>query len=121
MLTHLQLFERRKTRTRSAVKKNNHQARARLSVFRSNNHIYAQLIDDVRSVTLASASTLDKEIKEQLKVTSNIEAASIVGKAIAQKGSAANITKVVFDKGAYLYHGRVKALADAARAGGLEF
>lgn len=92
--------------------------RPRLSVFRSNQNIYAQLIDDVEGVTLASASTLDKSIS---KDKTKVDQAKEVGKAIAKAGQAKNIKKVVFDRGGYLYHGRVSALADAARANGLEF
>ena len=88
----------------------------RLNVFRSNTGIYAQIIDDETKTTLCSASSLDKDLK--LKNGSNIEAATVVGKSIAEK---AKITKVVFDRGGYLYHGRVKALAEAARENGLEF
>ena len=91
----------------------------RLCVFRSNKGIYAQIIDDEAKTTLCSASTLDKSLK--IKNGSNIEAAKVVGEAIAKKASKAKITKVVFDRGGYLYHGRVKALADAARENGLEF
>ena len=91
----------------------------RLSVFRSNAAIYAQIIDDETKTTLVSASSLDKSLK--LKNGSNVEAAKVVGKSIAEKAKKAKITKVVFDRGGYLYHGRVKALADAARENGLEF
>ena len=91
----------------------------RLNVFRSNNNIFAQIIDDEASKTLVSASSIDKELK--LENGSNVEAAKVVGKAIAEKATKAKITKVVFDRGGYLYHGRVKALAEAARENGLEF
>ena len=91
----------------------------RLCVFRSNKEIYAQIIDDETKTTLCSASSLDKDLK--LANGGNIEAASAVGKSIAQKAKKAKITKVVFDRGGYLYHGRVQALADAARENGLEF
>ncbi len=91
----------------------------RLCVFRSNTGIYAQIIDDEAKATLCSASSLDKSLK--IKNGSNIEAAKIVGAAIAKNASKKKITKVVFDRGGYLYHGRVKALADAARENGLEF
>ena len=94
-------------------------ATPRLCVFRSNKGIYAQIIDDENRTTLVSASSLDKSLK--LKNGSNVEAAKVVGKAIAEKATKAKITKVVFDRGGYLYHGRVKALADAARENGLEF
>lgn len=91
----------------------------RLNVFRSNKNISVQIIDDVNSVTLVSASSLDKSLK--IENGSNIEAAKLVGKEIAQKAKKAKINKVVFDRGGYLYHGRVKALAEAARENGLEF
>ena len=91
----------------------------RLCVFRSNKAIYAQIIDDETRTTLVSASSLDKSLK--IKNGSNVEAAKVVGKSIAEKAKKAKITKVVFDRGGYLYHGRVAALADAARENGLEF
>lgn len=93
--------------------------RPRLNVFRSNKHIYAQIIDDMKAVTLVSASTLDKEF--DLESTGNIEAAKKVSELVAKRALAKGIKKVVFDRGGYLYHGRVKALADAAREAGLEF
>ena len=93
----------------------------RLCVFRSNAHIYAQIIDDEAQTTLASASTLDKEIKGSVSVGSNIEAAKAVGKLIAERAQAKDIKCVVFDRSGYLYHGRVQALAEAAREAGLEF
>jgi large subunit ribosomal protein L18 len=92
-----------------------------LCVFRSNAHIYAQIIDDETQTTLASASTLDKEIKGSVSVGSNIEAAKAVGKLIAERAAAKDIKVVVFDRSGYLYHGRVQALAEAAREAGLEF
>ena len=95
--------------------------RPRLSVFRSGKHIYAQVIDDGAGRTLAAASTLDKSLREGLQTGANKEAAAQVGKLIAERAQAAGVTAVVFDRGAYLYHGRVKALADAAREGGLAF
>jgi large subunit ribosomal protein L18 len=95
--------------------------RARLSVFRSSKHIYAQVIDDARGVTLASASSLEKEMRGNLKTGANVEAAKAVGKLVAQRASAKGVKDVVLDRGGYLYHGRVKALADAAREGGLNF
>ena len=91
----------------------------RLNVFRSNTGIYAQIIDDETRTTICSASTLDKDLK--VKNGSNVEAAKVVGKAIAEKAKKAKVTKAVFDRGGYLYHGRVKALAEAARENGLEF
>lgn len=93
----------------------------RLCVYRSNAHIYAQIIDDEAQTTLASASTLDKEIKGSVSVGSNIEAAKAVGKLIAERAAAKDIKVVVFDRSGYLYHGRVQALAEAAREAGLEF
>lgn len=95
--------------------------RPRLAVFRSNNHIYAQIIDDTVGKTLVSANTLQKDIKAELENTDNIEAAALVGKVIAQKALDAGITTVVFDRGGYIYHGKVQALADAAREAGLVF
>jgi large subunit ribosomal protein L18 len=97
--------------------------RPRLSVYRSLHHIYAQVIDDTKGVTLVAASTVEPELREKLKTNSggNIEAAKVVGNAIAQKAVEKGITKVVFDRGGQIYHGRVKALATAAREGGLEF
>ncbi len=95
--------------------------RPRLCVFRSEKHIYAQIIDDVKGNTLVAASTMEKEIASKLEATSNIEAAKAVGEAIAQKSLARGIKEVVFDRGGFVYHGRVKALADAAREAGLEF
>lgn len=95
--------------------------RPRLSVYRSEKHIYAQLIDDVKGVTLAAASTLDKELRGQIDNGGNVEAARKVGELIAKRGIEKGITKVVFDRGGYLYHGRIQALADAAREAGLQF
>jgi len=95
--------------------------RARLSVFRSSKHIYAQLIDDVKGTTLAAASSLEKTMREGGKTGANIAAAKVVGKLIAERAKEKGIKEVVFDRGGYLYHGRVKALADAAREGGLNF
>ena len=93
----------------------------RLAVFRSNKHMYAQLIDDVAGVTLAAASTMEAEIAGKLETTSNIEAAQAVGEAIAKKAIEKGITEVVFDRGGYIYHGKVAALAEAAREAGLQF
>lgn len=93
----------------------------RLAVYRSTKHIYAQLIDDVNNVTIASASSNDKELKEKLTHGGNIEAAKVVGETIAQKAKKAGVECVVFDRGGFLYHGRVQALADAAREAGLCF
>lgn len=95
--------------------------RPRLAVFRSNNHIYAQVIDDVAQHTLASASTLDADLKTELEALATCEASAAVGKLVAQRAMAQGIEKVVFDRGGNLYHGRVKALAEAAREAGLSF
>lgn len=93
----------------------------RLSVYRSLKHIYAQIIDDIKGYTLVSASSLDKEFKENGSYKGNIETAKKVGKLLAERALEKNIKKVVFDRGGYLYHGRIKALAEAAREAGLEF
>ena len=95
--------------------------RPRLNVFRSSKHIYAQIVDDVKGHTMVSASSLSKELKGQLKHGANKAAARAVGKLIAQKAKELNVLKVVFDRGGYVYHGRVKELADGAREGGLKF
>jgi large subunit ribosomal protein L18 len=95
--------------------------RPRLCVYRSLNHIYVQVVDDLEGKTLVSASTLDKEIRSGLQQRGNIAAAKAVGKMVAQRAIAKGIESVVFDRGGYLYHGRVKALAEAAREGGLKF
>jgi large subunit ribosomal protein L18 len=95
--------------------------RARLSVFRSSKHIYAQVIDDADGQTVVSASSLEKDMRGSLKTGANIEAAKAVGKRLAERAAAKGVKAVVFDRGGYLYHGRVKALADAAREGGLKF
>lgn len=96
-------------------------ARPRLNIYRSLSHMYAQVIDDDAGNTLVAASTLDKAIKDKIEFGGNVEAAKEVGKLIAEKAIAAGITEVVFDRGGYLYHGRVQALADAAREAGLKF
>jgi large subunit ribosomal protein L18 len=95
--------------------------RVRLSVFRSSKHIYAQVIDDVKGTTVAAASSLEKAMREGAKTGANIAAAKAVGKLIAERAKEKGIKDVVFDRGGYLYHGRIKALADAAREGGLNF
>jgi large subunit ribosomal protein L18 len=110
------LFERRRQRVRYRLRQAA-KGRLRLSVFRSSRHIYAQIIDDAAGHTLAAASTLEKT----LKGGTDKEAAAAVGKLIAERAKSAGIARVVFDRGGYLFHGRVKALADAAREGGLEF
>ena len=111
-------------RRRLRVRRNLRRAgnnRPRLSVFRSSKHIYAQVIDDVAGRTLAAASSLDRGLRASLKTGADIAAAGAVGKLVAERALAAGVAKVVFDRGAYLFHGRVKALADAAREGGLDF
>jgi large subunit ribosomal protein L18 len=117
-MARLSLFDRRRRRVRSALR-----ARAagkpRLSVHRSGRHIYAQVIDDSAGTTLAAASTLDKELKGKAGATK--DGAAQVGKTLAERAKAAGVSQVVFDRGGFLFHGRVKALADAAREGGLEF
>jgi len=111
---------RRKLRVRTRIARVSG-GRLRLSVHRSSKNIYAQIIDDVQGCTLAAASSLDKGLREQLKTGADIEAAKQVGKLIAERATAAGVTKVVFDRGGYLFHGRIKALADAAREAGLLF
>jgi large subunit ribosomal protein L18 len=111
---------RRQTRVRAALKKVAGE-RPRLTVFRSSQHIYAQVIDDKRGHTLAAASTLDKSLREKLKTGADTAAAGEVGKLVAERAKAAGVDKVVFDRGPYIFHGRVKALAEAAREGGLQF
>lgn len=113
-------FDRRKRRIRHKLKKVSPE-KVRLSIFRSSKHIYAQIIDDAQSVTLVSASSVDKEIKKSLKSGSGKEAAKAVGALVAERAKAAKITAVAFDRSGYLYHGRVKALADGAREAGLVF
>lgn len=96
--------------------------RPRLAVYRSDKHMYAQVIDDIEGNTLVSASTVEKELKEQLNnKTSNIEAAKLIGKLVAERAIEKGIKEVVFDRGGYIYHGKVKALADSAREAGLQF
>jgi large subunit ribosomal protein L18 len=112
--------ERRKARVRKALKARAF-GRPRLSVFRSDKNIYAQIIDDTTGRTLAAASTLDTDVKASVKNGSTAEAAAAIGKLIAERGTKAGVAEVIFDRGAYIYHGRVKALADAAREGGLQF
>jgi large subunit ribosomal protein L18 len=112
------LYERRRRRARAKLRQRRND-RPRLSVHRSGKHIYAQIIDDTKGVTLAAASTLDKSL--EVKSGANVAAARSVGQLIAERCKAAGISEVVFDRGGYLYHGRVKALAEAAREGGLNF
>lgn len=113
-------YQRRVNRTRAALRKKS-RGRLRLSVFRSGRHIYAQVIDDTKGATLAAASSLEKDMRGSLKTGADTAAASEVGKLLAERAKAAGVEDVVFDRGAYRYHGRVKALADAAREGGLKF
>lgn len=115
-----ELRERRRQRLRFSLRRKSG-GRARLSVFRSSKHIYAQVIDDSAGRTLAAASTLDVALRNGLRTGADKTAAAAVGKLIAERALAAGVSAVVFDRGAYLYHGRVKALADAAREGGLAF
>src|SRR5919199_3225947 len=112
--------DRRKARVRRAIRKAAN-GRPRLSGFRSSKQIYAQIIDDDRGHTLAAASSLEKDARGKLKTGANKDAAAEVGRMIAQRAVEAGVKQVVFDRGSYLYHGRVKALADAARESGLEF
>jgi large subunit ribosomal protein L18 len=112
--------DRRRARVRKAIKAAAN-GRPRLSVHRSSLHIYAQVIDDAKGVTLASASTIDKGLREALKTGADKSAAAAVGKLLAERATAAGVKDVVFDRGQFLFHGRVKALADAAREGGLNF
>ena len=120
MLTSQAIFERRKERNRIQIRKKGG-GRARLSVFRSSKHIYAQVIDDSTGRTLASASSIEKDLRGSLKTGADVAAAAAVGKLVAERAKAAGVSDVVFDRGGYIYHGRVKALAEAAREGGLSF
>ena len=120
MATKHQTTQRRSGRVRRAIRIAAN-GRPRLSVHRSAKNIYAQIIDDQAGHTVASASTLDKDLREKLKTGGDIAAASEVGKLVAERAKKAGIEKVVFDRGSYLFHGRIKALADAAREGGLDF
>ena len=114
------LFERRQKRTRFKLRQVSND-KPRLSVFRSSKHIYAQVIDDLKGETLASASSLEKTMRESGNTGANIDAAKAVGKLLAERAVKNGVKEVVFDRGSYLYHGRVKALADAARESGLSF
>ncbi|WP_284945279.1 50S ribosomal protein L18 [Acidisoma cladoniae] len=114
------LRERRRERLRFQLRQKSG-GRVRLSVFRSSKHIYAQVIDDVAGRTLAAASSIDPDLLEALKTGADKDAASAVGKLVAERAIANGVKEVVFDRGSYLYHGRVKALAEAAREGGLAF
>lgn len=112
---------RQRRHARVRVKVHGTPERPRLNVFRSLEHIYAQVIDDVNGVTLASASTIDRELRGQVASLPKLEQAKIVGKAVAERAKAKGVTRVVFDRGGYPYHGRVKALAESSREAGLEF
>ena len=116
----ISLHDRRKQRNRSSLKKKS-MGKLRLSVFRSGKHIYGQIIDDNKGQTITAASSLESEIKIKYKNGGNKEVAALVGKLIAEKAKLKGVTKVVFDRGGYIYHGRVKSLAEAARDGGLIF
>ncbi len=116
----MSLHNRRKNRNRKAFKFKGF-GKLRLTVFRSSKHIYGQIIDDDKGITVASASSLETNVKKQFKNCGNKEAATTVGKLIAEKALTKGIKKVVFDRGGYIYHGRVKNLAEAAREGGLIF
>ena len=120
MSTPRELFQKRRARVRTALKKTAN-GKLRLSVFRSGKHIYAQIIDDAKGVTVVSASTLDKEVRSKVAKSSTVEAAAFIGTLVAEKAAKSGVSEVVFDRGGYIYHGRVKALADAARAAGLKF
>ncbi len=114
------LFERRKRRVRFKLRKNA-KGKARLSVFRSGKHIYAQVIDDLYGKTLASASTLEKDMRSKFKNGATTEGAKAVGELIAKRAKEAKVENIVFDRGGYLFHGRVKAVADSAREAGMVF
>ena len=120
MFTAKELFERRRARSRNKLQKVA-RGQPRLTVHRSSKHIYAQIIDDQAGNTVAAASTLDADFKKASKSTANAAAASVVGKLVAERAKAKGIDAVVFDRGGYIFHGRVKALADAAREAGLKF
>ncbi len=121
MTKRLTTAERRTFRTRNKLRQINRSGLPRLSVHRSGKQIYAQIIDDAQGVTLAAASTLDKDLKEKLKTGANTAAATEVGKLVAARAKKAGVAEVQFDRGSYIYHGRVKALAEGAREGGLQF
>ena len=120
MFTSKELFERRRQRTRSKLRQTC-KGQLRLSVHRSSKHIYAQVIDDTAGITLAAASTLDADFIAASNKTADVAAASVVGKLVAERAKAKGIDAVVFDRGGYIFHGRVKALAEAARDAGLKF
>ena len=119
MKSNKNLSKRRGSRVRAGIRKRS--GRLRLSIFRSGRHIYAQVIDDSKGETLVAASSLDKSMRSKLSLGASVEAAGEVGKVIASRARDAGIEQVVFDRGPYLYHGRIKALAEAAREAGLSF
>lgn len=123
MLTNKEKFTRRKQRVRTRLTRQAEvgKGRPRLSIFRSGLHIYAQVIDDNKGVTVVAASSQDKDLRKSLKSTASCEAATAVGKLVAQRAVEKGIKQVAFDRGGYLFHGRVKALAEGAREGGLSF
>lgn len=117
-----ELAVRRRRRVRNRIlRKKGSGGRPRLSVFRSNKNIYAQIIDDGKGVTIAAASTMEKDLRSKLKTGADQEAAAMIGRLVAERATVKGVKEVVFDRGAYLFHGRVKALADAAREAGLSF
>ena len=116
----LNKFDKRKARVRRTLKARS-EGRPRLSVHRSSKHIYAQIIDDAAGTTLAAASTMEKDLRGSLKTGADVAAAAVVGKLVAERGVKAGVKDVVFDRGAFIYHGRIKAVAEAAREGGLNF
>lgn len=120
MLNAKELHERRKVRTRYQIKKKA-EGRPRLSVHRTGEHIYAQVIDDSKGVTVAAASSLEADLRKKLKTGADKKAAATIGKLVAERALKAGIKQVVFDRGGYVYHGRVKELAEAAREAGLDF
>ncbi len=121
MAGNTKLIERRKARIRRTLKKNNVAGRPRLSVFRSSKNIYAQVIDDNNGVTVAAASSMEADLRKSLKTGADKEAAAAIGKLVAERAVKAGVNEVVFDRGSYIFHGRVKAVADAARENGLSF
>lgn len=121
MKTEIRVEARRRVRVRIREKVRGDASRPRLAVFKSGKHIYAQVIDDAAGLTLAQASSLDGELKKGGKVGANVATARKVGKLVADRAKGKGVARVVFDRGGYIYHGKVKALADAAREGGLEF
>ena len=119
-MAHKTTTEARKARVRFAVQRAAN-GRPRLSVFRSSKQIYAQIIDDAKGATLVAASSVEKDVRTGLKTGADIDAAKAIGKLVAERALAAGVTQVVFDRGQYIYHGRVKALAESAREAGLDF